>query len=407
MFFALSLSPCAPLRRLSGGAIAPPGVQAFISGGLGGVASPSQPLTGIVTGGAPPLVIEPGWMADGSPIAGATSDTFTPEPGVNVPPEAEIQYAPTVNGQVYLSALMRLAPVVTVSVTGDFDGNALPGIELAGVIAGGLPDQFILHRWQADGTEIAGAVRAEFTPTASLPVGTVLRYAPIIEGLTFLSEDIVLASAVTVSLSGGTSGEVLPGQMLTGEIMGGFAAQVVDHRWSADGSLISGETDSVFAPQPGVNVSAGAQIRYAPLISGLSYQSDPVTLVEAVAVSVTGAPGGVAVSGAALTGVVTGGFSGQVVLHRWRANGTLIAGETSATLIPVAGENVPAGAELRYAPEIDGQTYLSAAISLTDNLGWVFENIAPQSVQVASQPVAPAGFVVNQISSNSAFFGGI
>lgn len=204
MLFAFSLSPCVLARQHSGGAIAPPGVQAFINGGQNGDAMPSQPLTGSVTGGEPPLTIEHGWMADGSVVAGATQPTFTPVPGVNVPDGAEIQYAPTVNGLVYLSALLRLAPAVTVSLIGDFDGNAFPGVELIGVITGGLPDQFILHRWLADGLEIPGAVRAEFTPQlgANLAIGSMLQYAPIIEGLTFPSEEVVLAQAVDVSPAG-------------------------------------------------------------------------------------------------------------------------------------------------------------------------------------------------------------
>lgn len=346
-------------------ALVPP-ATAMISGAIDGFVLRDQTLTGQVSGGLADPVVQNRWLADGAEIPGATGSNLDLGQFWGITASASLRYAPLVNGVETLSEEVTLAAPVVSTLTGDTAGELLPGGTLIGDVIGGLPGQVVQSRWLADGAEIAGEIASELVaqPGVNVPNEAILRYAPRVDEVTYLSDEVQLVVAILVSVTGHNAGLILPGSVLTGGVTGGLTGQAIEHRWRADGTLISGETGPELIPVPGGNVPAEAVLRYAPLIDGVSYETEGIQLVPEIVALVSGDDNGVIEPNQPLIGAVTGGLPGQDVSPRWMANGTFIAGEVSETLIPVPGGNVPAEAALRYAPSVDGGLYLSAIVQL-------------------------------------------
>jgi hypothetical protein len=340
--------------------------RAMVTGDMGGRVLAGGVLTGTIMGGLPGQVIVHRWLANGAEIAGADMPVLTVEIGPAVPPEAVLRYAPLLDGVETLSDPVQLVPAVQVSVSGDTSGELLVGQTLTGAVAGGLPGQIVQHRWLADGAEIAGAAAPTLTPQPGGPIaeGAELSYAPIVAGLAYATPEIALVAPARATLTGDTSGLVLPGQSLIGAVVEGLSAQSVTPRWLADGVEIAGETGATWLVTPGPGVAADAQLRYAPLVDGVETLSEPVQLAPLPAAEITGDTGGYLLPGATLTGGVTGGLPGQAVVHRWLADGAEIVGEDAISLTAQPGVNMPAEATLRYAPLVGGVETLSPEIQL-------------------------------------------
>ncbi|NHC23034.1 carboxypeptidase regulatory-like domain-containing protein [Nocardioides sp. IC4_145] len=297
------------------------------------------------------------WLADGSPISGATGDTYTPSRY-----SSGVRYAIRVTGtQAGLEPLtvssQETGPSAGLFAGAPFENRLAPSI--TGTPATGstltasngewstTPTAFT-YQWTADGTNIAGATARTFDPSEAQVGRRIAVKVTATGGSTATATSAATApvtrAAITNRVLPTVTGTPREGEKLTAT--GGtwsVDGPTLAYQWLADGAPIAGVTTNELllgAAQVGKQVS----VRVTATRTGLSAASaesartpavvaDLEELVNTARPTITGTP----VVGGRLT--ATSGTwtpAPASVTYQWRAGDAPIAGATGASYSPTS-----------------------------------------------------------------------
>jgi len=254
------------------------------------------PLTANPGGWSPEPTLSWQWTADGAPIPGATSGTFTPSPaevGKRLTVEVTARrpgYLTAVTESAATAAVLPGANSVTQAPT--ITGRSYVGRTLiASPGTWAVPPSSVDYQWYAAGDAIAGATSASFTPTEAQvdkPLTVrVIAHADGYQPKTASSSATppVVFGRVTFTTAPSLSGKALVGRTLTAS-PGQFtpAGATPSYQWLRDGAAISGATTRKYALRPrdvGEKVAVRVTIS-APQWAPTSARARTATWVKAV-----------------------------------------------------------------------------------------------------------------------------
>lgn len=289
------------------------------------------------------------WLANGTPIAGATTSVLTPtaaERGRAISVRVTAARTGYTTATSTSSVTSAVAPgVFTNSAPPSIAGTPQVGIELAASPGAWSPSATYGYQWLADGTPIAGATASTFIPTADQLRATIsVQVTARQDGYT----DMALTSPATAAVAPGTFlntvdptvvGTAKVGVPLSVNPGQWSPSATFDYQWLADGEAIEGANAATYTPTPAeyqrklaVQVSAmrrgylTALVTTAPTAATL-----PGTITSTAPPQVSGRP----YVGATLrAGGATWSVPLASVAWQWLADGSLIAGATAASYSP-------------------------------------------------------------------------
>jgi uncharacterized repeat protein (TIGR01451 family) len=292
------------------------------------------------------------WLADGAPVDGADSLTFTPGPGRL---GAVITFAVTSTKDGYSTITRTSAPTAAVGA-GDQDSTPVPtitgtpkvGVELTGVPGDWDEGTTLTYQWSADGADISGATSSTFTPGPA-QLGAVITFAVTStkDGYTTITRTSAPTAAVGAGDQTSTPTPTITGTPKVGVPLTGVpgdwdAGTTLTYQWLADGSDISGATSLTFTPGP---AQVGAVVTFAVTSTKDGYSTTTRTSAPTAAVGaggqgstpvpmITGTPK----VGALLTGVPGDWDAGTTLTYQWLVDGAPVDGANSPTFTPAAGQ---------------------------------------------------------------------
>jgi surface antigen len=220
------------------------------------------PLTADPGGWSPEPALTWQWTADGAPIPGATSGTFTPSPaevGKHLTVEVTARRAGYLTAVTESSATAAVLPGAN-SVT---QVPAISGLPYVGRSLTATPGTWAVtptsvdYQWYAGGVAIAGATSSAFTPTeAQLEQRLTVRVTAHADGYQPLTASSSPTSPVLLGRAEFTTTPSLTGTALVGHTLtaspGTFtpAGATPRYQWLRGGVAISGATARTYTLQP-------------------------------------------------------------------------------------------------------------------------------------------------------------
>jgi hypothetical protein len=200
------------------------------------------------------------WLADGTPIAGATAATLTPG-AAQVGKRLSVRVSATLTG--YKPGAAESAKTDPVQPLDQFVLGAAPAVSgsaqegqtlTAGTGTWTPTPTTFLYRWRADGTLITGATSPTYAVRAAdvgkpISVTIIARRADLDDGIaTSAATAPVTAEPITVSTGPSLTGTPLVGQVLQA-LPGAFAPGdvVVAYAWLRSGVPVEGAAGPTFA----------------------------------------------------------------------------------------------------------------------------------------------------------------
>ena len=301
------------------------------------------------------------WQANGADIAGATGASFSPtiteahaaitvtvtaddgnggstaatSTGVTVANINPVFTAtPGINGTAAVGSLLN----VTNTATTDADGDTV----------------ILAYQWQADGSNIAGATGASFTPTADQAHALITVTVTGNDGnggsASVSSAGVTVANSTPMfTTTPSISGSAVLGSVLsiinTATTDADGDAITLSYQWQADGVDIAGAAGDTYTPTPDQSHAAITVIVTANDGNGgtdtvttgsLTIGNNSPTFTATPTIS------GPAAVGSTLSAIntATSDDDGDTVglSYQWKANGANITGATGASFIPTAAE---------------------------------------------------------------------
>jgi surface antigen len=293
------------------------------------------------------------WMADGTPVDGATAPTFTPTADQL---DSVLQLKVVARAAGYKKLRISSAPTNAVA-PGTFDARTPPSITgtpqvdhpLTAAPGSWSPAGHVRFQWLADGAPIDGATGSAYTPTPD-----VLRQQISVQVHVHLRgyADADATSAATTAVAPGTflntkeptvTGTPQVGVALVAHKGTFTPAATIAYQWSVDGVEVPGATDRTFTPRP---QDLGKQVAVEILASRPGYLTAvvPSQATSAVAPGVIRNTALPAISGRAVDGhrlTTTEGtwsIKPDTVTFQWYAGRQPIAGATSPTYVVTPAE---------------------------------------------------------------------
>ncbi len=284
------------------------------------------------------------WLADGSPVTGATGATFTPGP---VQQGARVTVTVTGARPGYDTSSATSAPTDRVATgtqvagTPTVSGDPTVGRPLRADPGTWASGTMLTYQWLADGSPVADATTDTFTP------GPAQRGARMTVTVTGERSGYDTASATSEPTTAVAAGATIAGRpAVTGTAKVGVALGVdvgswapgttFTYQWLADDAPVAGATSRTFTPGA-ATVGDRITVRVTGTRDGYetaSAISGPSAAVAAGTLTASTPK----VSGAAVVGrrlsVVRGTWtSGTTFSYRWLANGTAVKGATASTFV--------------------------------------------------------------------------
>jgi hypothetical protein len=292
-----------------------------------------------------PAALSYQWLLAGSPISGATSDTYTIS-SADFGQELQVQVTGTLEGYTTTSATSAgaivgggtLTPAVvtvsgTVAVGGTVTADATPWAQ----------DATLTYQWLLNGTPISGATGTSYSPVAS-DAGQVLEVQVTGTAAGYQTASVTSVPQ-TVAAGVGSSATALAVPKLSATPAVGVTVRAdlaqttptsgLTYQWLLDGSVIKGATAASYTPVP---ADADKQLQVKLVAAGLSVISKAMT-VKAAAFHAASRPGfrGTLQVGKTLT-AVTGRWSPNPTFeYQWLLDGQPIRGATDSTLVVASG----------------------------------------------------------------------
>ena len=254
------------------------------------------PLTADPGGWSPEPTLTWQWTADGAPIPGATSETFTPSPAELA---KHLAVEVTARRPGYLTAMTESSVTAAVlpganSVTQAPAISGLPHVGRTLTATRGtwaVTPTSVDYQWYAAGVAIAGATSPTFTPTeAQLDQRLTVKVTAHADGYQPITAASSHTSPVLLGQAAFTTSPSLAGTALVGHTLsaspGKFtpAGATPSYQWQRNGVAISGATSRTYTLQPAdvgqrvtVTVTVSAP-QWAPAVA----LSQTTTLVRSV-----------------------------------------------------------------------------------------------------------------------------
>jgi surface antigen len=313
------------------------------------------------------------WLANGHPIAGATSKTYTPSAGQlgkRIRARVTASKSGARTGTAHTPATDDVAKGVFVNSSAPtVNGTAQVGVPLSANRGTWSPGGTFSYRWYAGTTAITGATSAGFTPTADqLGAGLTVRVSLSAPGYQ------------TLRVRSHPTAAVAPGQFTAGTPPTITGVAQVDHplkatagtwtptgslsyQWLADGHPIAGATGTTYTPKPG-------DLRKSIVVQVKVHRRGYVDAVAASTGTLGVAPGTFlntvqpSVSGTAQVGVPLTANPGRwspsaSIAYQWLVDGVPVAGATDRTFTPRAQD---LGQKVSVEVRASRPAYLTATV---------------------------------------------
>lgn len=393
--------------------------RAFATPSMTNTAAPN--ISGTVTVGSK-LTASPGtwtttgatyayqWAANGAPISGGTTSTYTPvadQVGETLTVQVTASKPGYADGVATSAATTAVKGPVHNRIAPTISGSAAVGSVLTGSPGTWQPSgTTFTYKWSANGTAISGATKTTYTPTTAV-LGKTLTLTVTAAESGYTTESATSAPTapvtghVTNTAAPKISGTVKVGSTLTAA-PGTWtpAGATFAYQWTANGAAISGANDNTYVPGAGsvgdtltVRVTASK----AGFSDGVATSAATTTvkgpLLATVAPSISGTP---AVGATQTASPGTWQPTGATFTYKWLANGTAISGATKPTYVPTAavqGETL----QVQVTAAKSGYTTASATSTATSPIG----PLAPLHIVTTAVPRGVVGVAYNQLLESS------
>lgn len=293
------------------------------------------------------------WLADGTPISGATGRAFTPaaaQKGAKISVRVTASQGSLKPATSTSSATAAVAPGTFNTAAPTISGTAQVGAPLTASTGSWSPQPSSrTFQWYADGNPIFGATAATYTPTsADLGKKISVKVTGSSNGYTSASAGSAQTAAVVPGVlqrkaAPSISGTPLVGSTLTAS-RGTWLPQpsTASYQWLVDGQPVKGATGARFTPRAG---DYGKSVGVAVTLhrAGYAIRKQTVTAASKVGhgalkatrpASISGLERGRPVVGRRLTAAATWSATGAKTTRQWYRDGSPIKGATGAAYTP-------------------------------------------------------------------------
>jgi hypothetical protein len=341
----------------------------------------------VVAAGTAPFTYQ--WRKAGTPIAGATSASYTI---ASAQASHAADYDVVVTNVVgsATSASATLSVNTPVSITAQPVGGAVnPGASLSlSVTATGTEP--ITYQWRRAGSPISGGTGATYTILAAglSDAGYYdVRVTNVVGTVTSGSASVSLNSIATITTQP-VARAVNPGAPATFTVAATGTAPLT-YQWFRDSDEVVGGTSATLSIPSAQAVDAGSYSVKVTNIVGVT-TSNSALLSLNVPVSITTQPGSLAVNSGTVASFSVVAAGTAPFTYQWRKNGTPISGATGATFtIPSAQPSNAANYDVIVTNVVGPVTSAAAALSINAPV-----SIATQPAGLAVNPGTPASFSV-------------
>jgi hypothetical protein len=321
----------------------------------GGTPTVGQPLTAATSGWASGTTFAYQWLVDGTPVAGATTATFTPSVlAVGLPVRVMVTGSKGSASPVSRTS-EPTAVVVRTSQAGStpvVSGTPQIGRRLTLDVGTWEPGTFFTYQWAVNGVNVSsanGGTGPTFVPSLATQVGQAVTVT--VTGTKPGYTNVLKTSAPTAPVVAGAFGDVPaptfaapPRALAPVTAVPGIWEDntTFAYQWSVDGSPVAGATAVTYTPtlaQVGAPLTVavtGSKPGYAATVTKVS---EPVAVAPAAQTSTpTPTISGTPTVGAELLAVPGTWDDGTTLAYQWFAGDVAVEGATGPAFTPGAAE---------------------------------------------------------------------
>jgi surface antigen len=290
------------------------------------------------------------WLANGSPISGATTKSFKPtaaQLAKHLRAKVTATKSGAHSGTASTDPTPSVAPGVFVSSNPPaVSGTPQVGVQLSATAGSWSPAGSYTFKWYANGKVIDGATSSTFIPTAAQLGDTInVKVAAAAPGYTTMkvtsaATSVVAPGTFTTTTQPSVSGNAQVDQVLTANPGSWTPAGTPSYQWLADGNPIAGATGTTYSPTAD---DLRKQIAVQVTMKRAGYAAATATSAATSAVAPgtflnTRAP---VVKGTAQVGVALRANPGAwtpaaEIQYQWNVGGLPVFGATDRTYTPRA-----------------------------------------------------------------------